>query len=85
MLKTVTKRHHFIALLTGVIRNGHIQRFRLTSQFFGLFLGHDNIVRTLIELGAQVDAEDKNKRTPLHHAAALGKSITHHHKIFLSL
>ena len=35
------------------------------------------MVRALIELGADVDAEDENKETPLHLAAVNGKSFAH--------
>ena len=41
------------------------------------FLGREKVVRTLIELGAQVDAKDEYQETPLFNAAYLGKSVTH--------
>ena len=40
-----------------------------------IFLDHANIIRTLIELGASVDAEDERQKTPLHYAATNGKSF----------
>lgn len=33
---------------------------------------HENIARILIEKGANVNAEDKDKQTPLYHATDLG-------------
>lgn len=33
------------------------------------------MARALIEFGAEVNAEDKSKQTPLHDAAGCGKSV----------
>ena len=39
------------------------------------FSGHENVVATLIELGARVDAEDELEETPLFNAAFGGNSV----------
>lgn len=41
--------------------------------------GHEHIIRLLVQSGAKVDAEDKSKQTPLHHAAIRGISVEHLH------
>lgn len=41
---------------------------------FAIFPGHTDVVRALIELGANVNAEAINKTTPLHIAAIDGTS-----------
>lgn len=46
-------------------------------------LGHEKIVRALIELGAKVNAEDNNKETPLHRAADWGNSFIYLRSMFL--
>lgn len=51
--------------------------FHLWSISYHFLLGQEKVVRTLAELGAKVDAEDKRKRTPLHDSAYYGKSLTH--------
>lgn len=40
-----------------------------------IFPGHEKVIRALIEFGAKVNAEDKNKMTPLHHAAYWGELL----------
>lgn len=42
-----------------------------------LFLGHEKVVRALIELGAKVDAESGYNWTPIHYAAHEGRSVLH--------
>lgn len=42
-----------------------------------MVLGQENVVRTLIALGATVDAEDNFKQTPLFDAAYFGNSVMH--------
>lgn len=44
---------------------------------FGIFPGHADVVRALIELGANVNAENEDKFTPLLVAASRGTSLTH--------
>lgn len=51
---------------------------------FLLRLGHLDAVKALIEHGADVNAEDKDKGTPLHHSVLRGKSFSQLHPIFLS-
>ena len=41
------------------------------------FVGSEDVVRALIELGAKVDTEAEKKLTPLYWAAFWGKEITH--------
>lgn len=75
MLKVPAKRHHFITQPLEVNRS---QNSRKTILYVPrIFSGVENVVRALIELGAKVDAEDFNNRTPLHRAANEGKSLTH--------
>lgn len=78
MPKTKIKKHRSILRLIGVNRSYIFVFLSLfTANHFIYFSGHFNIVRTLIEFGATVDAEDFTKRTPLHHAVYEGKLLTH--------
>lgn len=52
-------------------------RILIAFCLINIFQGHEYVVRSLIELGATVNAEDKTKQTPLHLAAYNGKSFRH--------
>lgn len=47
-----------------------------------IFLGHENVTRTLIDLGAVVDSEDDYKETPLFNAASEGEAVTYSFRRF---
>lgn len=42
----------------------------ITPIYFAVIKGHAEAVMTLIAVGADVNAKDKNQKTPLHHAAS---------------
>ena len=63
MLETNINGHHFISPLLEVNHslNGEVFHFNWR---ISLLSGHENMVRVLIDLGAMVNAEDENKKTP---------------------
>lgn len=44
-----------------------------------LFSGHEDVVRSLIRLGAKVDAETSSKRSAIYSAVSAGKSFSYLH------
>lgn len=49
------------------------------------FLGNEDVFRALIELGAKINAEDKNKQTPLHLAASQGLPLSKSDPILIAI
>ena len=55
-----------------------VNRFHISIESFlivvsPIILGHEKVVRAVIEFGANVDAQDENRETPLIRAALKGE------------
>ena len=84
MLKTKINGRHFIRQPIGV-NHSHkaIKLFSFHSVSLNDFSDQEKMIRVLVELGANLNAEDEEKRTPLHLAANWGKPFTYFHSFFL--
>lgn len=71
MLRATLRELHCILQQKKVNRFEYLQQSCFIEKLFAP--GHVNVVRALIAIGAKVNAEDRQKYSPLHLAAIGGK------------